>query len=127
MEVSFLQFFAATAYRAPIHIVHGLEQSRIELNGMVRFRKREFGQRCVELQLEALEKDRVIDASFRPTPAQDAVSEDELDAFRLAINAAVERVKGFEDFHRRSGRLFGFHPLISQKLPTFQACGPNRI
>src|SRR5580704_10367770 len=111
METSLLQFFTAAAYRAPIHIVHRLEQSRVELNWMVGFGKREFRHGCVELQLEALEEDGMIDASFRPKPAHDAISEDELDALRLAIDAAVECVKGFEDFHRRSSRLFGFHPL----------------
>src|SRR5580692_590793 len=94
---------------------------------MVRFRKREFGYRCVELQLEALEKDRVIDASLRATPAQDAVPKDELDAFRLAIDATVERVKGFEDFHRRTSGFFGLDPLIAQESPTLQARRASRV
>ena len=51
----------------------------------------------------------------------------EFHAFRFAIDAAVERVKRFEDFHRRTSGLFGFHPLIAQELPTFQARCPSRI
>src|SRR5258708_58114 len=127
MEASFLQFFTASADRAPIHIVHRLEQRRVELNGMVRFRKREFRHGRVELQLETLEKNRMIDASVRSTPAQDAISQDEIHAFRLAINATVERVEGFEDFHRRASGLFGFYPLIAYKLPTLQTRRPSGI
>ncbi len=74
MKAFFLQFLAASADRASIDIVHGLKQSRVELNGMVRFRKRELGHRRIELQLEALEENRMINASLRATPAQDAIS-----------------------------------------------------
>jgi len=53
---------------------------------MVRFGKREFGHGSVELQLEALEKDRMIDSSVRAVPAQDAISEYKLHALSLAIS-----------------------------------------
>jgi hypothetical protein len=42
-----------------------------------------------------------------------------LHAFRLAIDAAVERVQGFEDIHRPAGGHLGFYPLIPQEHPTF--------
>src|SRR6266481_4365644 len=74
METFHLQFLAATPDRASVDIIHRLEQSRVELNGMVRFRKREFGHGRVELQLEPLEEDRMVDASVRATPAQNSVS-----------------------------------------------------
>src|ERR1700737_1948839 len=127
MEASFLQFFPTSADRASIHIVHRLEQRRVELNRMVRFRKREFRHGCVKLQLETLEENRMIDAPVRPAPAQDAIAQDEIHAFRLAIDATVERVKGLEDFHRRASGLFGFYPLVSRKLPTLQSRRPGRI
>ncbi len=94
---------------------------------MVRFRKREFRHGRVELQLETLQEDRMIDAPVRPAPAQDAIAQDEIHAFRFAIDATVERVKGFEDFHRRASGLFGFYPLIARKLPTLQGRRPTRI
>src|SRR5712672_3565213 len=89
MKAFLLQFFAASADRAAIHIAHRLEQRRVKLNGMVRFRKREFGYRCVKLQLQALQENRMINPTVRSAPAQDAVSEAKLYAFGLAIDAAV--------------------------------------
>src|SRR5579859_8207823 len=127
MEASSFQFLTASADRASINIVHRLEQSRIELDGMVRFRKREFRQGCIELQLETLEEDRMIDRSVRTTPAQNAVTEDEVHALRLAINSTVECVQGFEEFHRRAGGYFRFHPFKARGFPTFQGSHPGRI
>src|SRR2546422_11776696 len=69
----------------------------------------------------------MIDASVGTAPAQDAVSEYELHALRLAIDATVERIKRLEDCHRHASRLFGLHPLIAQQLPTLQARGCSRI
>src|SRR5258708_23851709 len=61
-----------------------------------------------------------------PISAQDAIPQDEIHAFRLAIDATVERVKGFEDFHRRASGLFGSYPLVARKLPTLQRRRPGR-
>src|SRR6266404_7067593 len=127
MEASFVQFLAASPNRTPIHIIQRLEQSRVELNRMVGFRKRELGHGRVELQLETLQEDRMIDASFRATPAQDAVSEDELHAFCFAIDAAVERIKRLKNFHRRTSGLFRLCPLLAQNLPTLQVRDPGGI
>src|SRR5438445_5688510 len=94
---------------------------------MVGLGQRELGHGRVELQLETLQEDRMIDVSFRATPAQDAVSENEFHAFCFAIDAAVERIKRLEDFHCRTSGLFGLHPLIALRFPTLEARGPGRI
>src|ERR1700732_4807792 len=127
MEPAFVQFLAASSDRSPIHTIHRLEQGGVEFNRVVGFGKRELGYGRVELQLEALEENRMIDASFRALPTQDAVSEDEFDALRFAIDTAVERVKCLEDFHRRASGLFGFQPFLAQELPAFQARRPCRV
>src|SRR5258706_8259074 len=127
MKAFLLQLFAASADRASIHIAHRLEQRRVQLNGMVRFGKREFGHRCVELQLQALQENRMVNPTVRTAPTQDAVSEDKLHALRLAIDAAVQRVQGLEDFHRCASGLFSFYPFIAEKFPTLKAGGPSRI
>src|SRR6266403_1482647 len=127
MEASFVQFLAASPNRTPIHIIHRLEQSRVEFNRMVGLAKRELGHGRVELQLETLQEDRMIDASFRATPTQNAVSEDEFHAFCFAIDAAVEGVKRLEDFHRRASGLFSFHPFVAQNFPSLEARGPGRV
>src|SRR3981081_1850420 len=127
MESSFLQLFTASPNRPTIHITHGLKQRGIELNRMVRLGNREFGDGRVELQLEPLEQDWVIDSPVRMTPTQNAITEDELHAFRLAIDAAVERVKRFEDLHRSASRPFRFRPLIAQQFPALQARPPDWI
>src|SRR5260370_83165 len=54
MESPFLQFLAASPNRTSIHIIHRLEQSRVELYRMVGLGKRELGHRRVELQLGTL-------------------------------------------------------------------------
>jgi hypothetical protein len=74
-----------------------------------------------------LQEDRVIDRSFRAAPAQNAVSEDEFHPFCFAIDAAVERVECFEDFHCRTSGLFGLHPVLALRFPTLQARGPDRV
>src|SRR5260370_41490852 len=105
----------------------GLKQSRVGLNGTARFRKSGLRHRRIELQSEALEENRMINAALRATPAQDAISQDELHAFRFAIDATVERIKRLEELHRRTSGLFRFQPLIAQKLPTLQDRAPRRI
>src|ERR1700730_9233786 len=120
MKASLIQFFAATTDGTSIHIVHGLEQSRIEFNGIVGFRERKFGYGGIKLQLQALQEDRMIYAPFGTGPAQKAISEDKFDAFRLAIDASVQRIKCLEYFHASASRLFLFCPLISQELPALK-------
>src|SRR5712671_4671896 len=126
MKSFLLQLFAASADRASIHIAHRLEQCRVELNGMIRFGKREFRRRCVKVQLQALQENRMINPTVRAAPAQDAISQDKLHAFGLAIDAAVQRVERLEDFHRCASGLFSFYPFIAQKFPTLEAGGPSR-
>ncbi len=86
------QLFAAAPDGAPVHVGHRLEQCGVKLGRMVGFRERELGDRSVELQLKALEEYGVIDAAFGTAPAQNAVPQNKLDAFSLAIDAAIERV-----------------------------------
>src|SRR5712675_3290668 len=108
METAFIQFFAASANRTSVYIRHGLEQRRIQFDGMVRLRERELGDGRIELQLKTLQQDRMEGAPLGTPPTQDAVPENELNAFSFSINTAVERVKRFEDFHRCTSGLFCF-------------------
>src|ERR1700694_5368142 len=90
---------------------------------MVGFREREFGYRSVELQLKALEEYRVVDSSLGAAPAQNAVPQNKLDAFGLAIDAAVQRVKRLEDSHASTRGLFIFCPFIAEGLPALKRHG----
>src|SRR5882757_3823338 len=92
-----------------------------------RFRKREFGYRCVKLQLPALQENRMKNPTVPTAPTQDAIAEDKLDALGLAIDAAIQRVERLEDFHRCASGLFHFYPFIAEKFPTLEASGPGRI
>src|SRR6267143_146389 len=118
-----LQLFAAASDRAPVHVSHRLEQSGVKLGRMVGFREREFGYRSVELQLKALKKYGVVDAALGAAPAQNAVPQNKLDAFGLAIDAAVQRVKRLEDFHASTSGLFIFCPFIAEGLPALKRRG----
>src|SRR5580693_7801992 len=120
MEAPLVQFLSASSDGASVDIIHRLEQCGVEFNRMVSLGKRELGHGRVELQLEALEENRMMDASFLAPPTQDAVSEDEFHALRFAIDTAVERVKCLEDSHRRASGLFGLQPFLAQELPAFE-------
>src|SRR5437868_14936863 len=126
MKAFLLQLFAASADRASIHIAHRLEQRRVQLNGMVRFGKREFGHRCVELQLQALEENRMINPTVRTAPTQDAISEEKLDALRLSIDAAIQRVERLEDVHRCARGLCRCYPFVAERYGRLEAGGADR-
>src|SRR5919109_1303330 len=129
MKTTLLDFFAAAADGAAIHVGHGLEESRVKLHGIFRLREREFWNRGVKLKLQTLQDNRVKDAAFRTLPAQDAVSQDEFDALRLTINAAVERIKGLEEPHGLARRLFSARPFIAEWRPAAergQSCRVRR-
>src|ERR1700739_1430428 len=113
MESTFLQFLTASPNRPTIHVAHGLKQCRVKLSRVVCFGNCEFWQRCIKLQLEALEQDRAIDAAFRATPAQDAISQDKLYSFSFTLDSTIERIKRFEDSHRGTRRLFRLHPFTA--------------
>src|SRR5258707_11062262 len=105
MKAALFQFFAATTDGAAIDISHGLEESGIQFDGIFRFGEREFGDRRVELKLQTLQENRVEDAALGARPAQDTVSENQLDALGFAVDAPIKRIKGFEDAHRLAGGL----------------------
>ena len=113
MKAALFQLFAATADGAAIHIGHGLEERRIQFDGILGFGKREFGDRGVKLKLEALQDNRMKDAALSALPTQDTVSEDEFNALGLPIDAAVKRIKSFEDAHGLARGLFGAGPVIT--------------
>src|SRR5215813_13505519 len=127
MKTAFLQLLTAAADGASVHVIHGLEQCGIELDGMIRFRKGEFRHGSVELQLKALQQNRVKDAALFTAPTENAISENQFDALTFALDAAVERIKSFKNFHRRACRLFRFCPLVALQPPTFKALGSRRI
>ena len=115
-----VQFFAAPSDRAAVHVGHRLEQGGVKLGGMVGLGERKFGHRSIELQLEALEQYRMVDAALGATPAQNAVSQNKLDAFGLAIDAAVEGVKRLEDFHANASGLFVSCPVVTEGFPSLK-------
>src|SRR4029077_16526432 len=100
-----LQFSAAAADGAPVHIGHGLEESGIKFDRVVGFRDGEFGYCGIELKLQALQENGVVDAAFGAGPTENAVSKNQLDALGFSVDAAIEGVQGLEDLHRRAGRL----------------------
>ena len=127
MKAALLQFFAATPDGASVHVGHGLEESRIQFDGIFRFGKREFRNGRVKLKLQALQENRVEDAALGALPTQDAVAEDELDALRFAVDAAVKGIKSFKEAHGLARRLFGARPLIAEGRPASQCGNPSRI
>ena len=67
------------------------------------------------------------DAALGALPAQDAVSEDQLDAFRLAVDPTIKGVKGLEELHRLARRLLGARPLVTKHCPAPKRAGTRRI
>ena len=90
MKAALLEFFTATADSASIYVGHGLEERGVEFGGIVRFGEREFGNRSIELELQALQKNRMEDVALIALPAQNSISQDQLHALCLAVDAAVE-------------------------------------
>src|SRR5215471_2361453 len=127
MKTALLDLFAAAADGAAVHVGHGLEQSRVKLDGIFCFRQSEFRNRRVELQLQTLQNNRVKNPAFRTLPAQDAVSQDQLDALRLAVDTAIKRIKGLEEAHRLARGLFGASPLVTQRCPAAKSGQSRRI
>src|ERR1700722_10372539 len=62
----------------------------------------------------------MVDVSFGAAPTQDAVSQNEFDAFSFTIDAPVERIQSLEDFHGRSSGPFTLCPRVTQELPARQ-------
>src|SRR5215472_8976101 len=118
MKPALLDVFAAAADGAAVHVGHRLEESGIKLGGIFRFRKREFGNRGIKLQLQTLQNDWVKDATLGTLPAQDAVSQDKLDALGFTINAAVERIKCLEEVHRPARGFFTAGPFVAKRSPA---------
>src|SRR5690348_4198117 len=127
MKTALLNFFAASADGATIHVGHGLEEGRIKLDGIFRFRDGEFGNRGIELKLQTLQDNRVKDAAFGALPAQDAVSEDKLDALGLTVDAAVKRIKGLEEAHGLARGPFGTSPFVAKGRPATKSGQPRGI
>src|SRR5215469_9752417 len=94
---------------------------------MIRFRKRELRHGSIELQLKPLQENRVINTAFFAAPAEDAVSENQLNALAFTLDAAIECVKTFKNFHRCSRGLFRSCPFISLQLPMFKVLDSGRV
>ena len=93
---------------------------------MVGFREREFGYRGIELKLQALQQNGMVDAAFGALPTEQAISENQLDALGFAVDAAIQRIQGLEDFHGRASGLFVFGPFFARRFPTLQSGQPSR-
>ena len=127
MKTSLFQLFAAAADGASVHVGHGLEERGIKFDRVVGFRESEFGYGGIELKLQALEENGMVNAAFVAAPTEDAISENQLDAFGFAVDAAIERVQGLEDFHRGASRLFVFGPIFARHVPTLKCRQPCRF
>jgi hypothetical protein len=66
-----------------------LEESGLKFDGVVGFRESEFRDCGIELKLQALQENGMVDAAFGAAPSENAVSENQLDAFRFAVDAAL--------------------------------------
>src|SRR6516165_1395576 len=64
----------------------------------------------------------MIDASFRAAPGQNAVAQNELDSFRLAIDATIQSVEHLENLHCRASGPFTLCPFIAQSFPALEGC-----
>src|SRR5258707_5490894 len=127
MKTFLFELFAATADGGSVYVGHGLKERGIEFDRVIGFRESEFGYRGVELKLQALQQNGMVDAAFGAAPTENAVSENQLDALGFAVDAAMERVQGFEDFHRRASRLFIPGPFFARHFPTPQCREPCRF
>src|SRR5258708_40004615 len=67
----------------------------------------------------------MVDAAFGAAPTENAVAENQLHALGFTVDAAIEGVKGFEDFHRGTSRLFALGPFLARSLPTLQSSQPR--
>ena len=104
-----------------------MEERGIKFDRVVGFRESEFGYGGIELKLQALEENGMVNAAFVAAPTEDAISENQLDAFGFAVDAAIERVQGLEDFHRGASRLFVLGPFFARHRPTLQSGQPCRF
>src|SRR5258707_13486701 len=93
MKPFLLQLFTAPADGAPIHVCHCLKECRIQLNRMISFGNSELWHSVIELQLQALQQNRVVDVSLSPSPAQYAVSQNQFHALVLALDSPIEGVQ----------------------------------
>src|SRR5215472_962164 len=125
MKAALLDFFAAAANGAAVHIRHRLEESGIKLDRIFRFRESEFGNRSIELKLQALQYNRVENLAFRALPAQDAVSQHQLHPLRFTVDAAVERIEGLKEAHRLARWFFAASPFVALRRPAAKSGQPR--
>src|SRR4029077_13491868 len=102
-------------------------KSRIEFDRVIGFGEREFGYGSVELKLQALQENGMIDAAFGAAPAENAVTENELNALGFAVDAAIEGVQSFKDFHRGTSGLFGLGPFFACRPPALPSGQPGWV
>src|SRR5215470_2538197 len=127
METTLFNLFAAAADGASVHVRHRLKESGIKLDWVFRFGKREFRDRSVKLELQALQKNRMKNSTFGALPAQDAVSQNQLNALGFTVDAAIKRIKGLEDVHRLPCGLFRASPFVAQGCPAAEHGQPRWI
>jgi hypothetical protein len=88
MEAAFLQFFVASTDCPAVHVAQGLKQCGVKLHRIVGFTNGEFRRRGIKLQLQPLQEDGMVDAALRTTPAQYAVSKDQLYSLPFPVDPA---------------------------------------
>src|SRR5260370_37755115 len=97
MKTFLFELFATTADGASVYVGHGLKERGIEFDRVIGFGESEFGHRGAELKLQALQENGMVDAAFGAAPAENAVTENQLDALGFAVVAGIEGVNGVEE------------------------------
>src|SRR5258708_32683690 len=87
---------------------------------MISLGNRELWHSGIELQLQALQQNRVVNVSLSPPPAQYAVSQNQFHALGLALDSPIESVQRLKYLHRRASWPLALRPLIARELPTLQ-------
>src|ERR1700686_1534460 len=87
---------------------------------MLCFRYTEFRRFRVKRHLQALEQNGMIDAAFVPLPAENPVSQNQLNPFRFAFSLSIEFIQRFENSSRSSCRPLVSGPFITPCLPCLK-------
>src|SRR5258708_23383797 len=120
MKPFLLQLFTAPADGAPVHVCHCLKECRIQLNRMISFGNRELWHSGIELQLQALQQNRVVNVSLSPPPAQYAFSQNQFHALGLALDSPIEGVQRLKYLHHPASSPLALGPLTAADLPTLR-------
>ena len=92
---------------------HGPEERRIQFHSTLGFDNCKFGDGWVEIQLEPLKQNRMIDSTLGTAPAENPVTQHQLDPLGLPSYPAIKLVELLEDSHGQASRPLVPGPLVS--------------